>query len=155
MFTLISLIISTIAPSIPLIFRLWERKWELRNELEIIKLKSELRKGELALEGDISSTIASFREGDSLRRHDATLSGGKFINGLRASVRPVITYMFWFFFLSVKGTILYYLAFVEGIDTLLIIDKLWDEPTSVIFAGVLGFWFGSRLNEKYYDSRFK
>tara|TARA_R110000868_G_scaffold79604_12_gene226411 strand:+ start:1310 stop:1858 length:549 start_codon:yes stop_codon:yes gene_type:complete len=92
--------------------------------------------------------LSSTEELKALLKHDATLSGNAVIDGLRASVRPVITYIFMSLFCLMKVSFVVYMmqhdvSFVE------VVPLLWDADTMSIFAAVLSFWFGSRAMESY------
>lgn len=150
MFTLISIVVSAIASNILPLINLWRNKIELEYKLKAkmaeIELAKELGRNELA----VADIMANLREGESLRHHDSSLDGGWFINAVRASVRPVITYSFFIMFVVIKLTVVYQFLYVEGLDFFVVMNAVWDEATQVIFAAIMGFWFGSRLIEKYY-----
>jgi len=69
-------------------------------------------------------------------------TNNSFIAALRASVRPVITYFFFFTFVGVEISIIFNL--VEPA----LIDQIWSDNTAGLFAAVLSFWFGSRAMSK-------
>ena len=82
-----------------------------------------------------------------LYAHDASLKGGEFIDAMRASVRPVVTYVFFILFCTIKvSALIVYMnsgsAFVDAIP------KLWDEETAALFSSVVAFWFGNRAFSK-------
>jgi len=86
---------------------------------------------------------AEIQELKSLYEHDQTLkTSSTFISALRASVRPVITYFFFFTFVGVELSVIFNL-----VDPSLI-DKIWSDNTAGLFAAVLSFWFGSRAMSK-------
>jgi len=74
------------------------------------------------------------------------------VGGLRASVRPVITYFFFLMFVAVKGSALYAML-VTGEDIPTAISLVWDEDTGALFAAVISFWFGSRAISKYNNAK--
>jgi hypothetical protein len=79
--------------------------------------------------------------------HDTSMQGDTgFVGGLRKSVRPVITYLFFALFATVKVTSL--LQALESQDFYAAIALVWDEETQIIFAAIMGFWFGSRALDK-------
>jgi len=85
---------------------------------------------------------ADIREIESLHR-SMQPSGVKFIDGLRGSVRPVITYAFFGLFIFVEVSA--YLALTaQGISALDAADATFDEDTRALFAAVISFWFGGR-----------
>ena len=68
----------------------------------------------------------------------------RFLDFLRASVRPVVTYLFFFAFIILKFIVLYYSIFVDHVRAIDVIGQLWDEGTEALFAAIISFWFGSR-----------
>jgi len=100
---------------------------------------------------DLENIKADSAEGDSIRSHDASLDGGKFINALRAFVRPFITYTFFFLFCAVKIAAAYVMI-QNGQSIPEMLKAVWDLETMALFSTVIAFWFGSRTLEKM-DSR--
>ena len=70
-----------------------------------------------------------------------------FMAGLRKSVRPVITYMFFGLFVAVEGVMIWS-ALQSGSDVINVMNEVWDDETQAIFAAIISFWFGSRALEK-------
>ena len=77
----------------------------------------------------------------------------KWVDGLRSSVRPVITYAFFLLFAAVKGSGLYLLIAVEGLVLADALPRIWDDETAALFAAVLSFWFGARSLAKAREGR--
>ena len=70
-------------------------------------------------------------------------TGVPFVDGLRGSVRPVITYAFFALFVFVE--VAAYLSLTSsGISGLDAANAVWDEDTKALFAAVIAFWFGGR-----------
>jgi hypothetical protein len=89
------------------------------------------------------AVAADVAESQALYRHDAQPSGVKWVDGLRASVRPMITYAFFALFAAVKGSGLYLLIAVEGLALAQALPQVWDGETAALFAAVVSFWFGA------------
>ena len=91
---------------------------------------------------------AEIQELKSLYKHDQTLTtDNSFISALRSSVRPVITYFFFFTFIGVEVSVIFSLVEPE------MVDKIWNENTQGLFAAVLSFWFGNRAMSKVMTKR--
>jgi hypothetical protein len=90
---------------------------------------------------------ASAVERQSVLDHDKSLDGGKFINALRASIRPVITYSFFFLFCAVKIAAAYVML-ANGQSVPEMLKAVWDIETMSLFSTIIAFWFGSRVMEK-------
>lgn len=150
MLALLSPLIGIFGSLLPSIVRIFERKQELKYEIELTKIKLdaslEAAKANLVLE-EVKADIA---EGQSLRDHDKSIDGGKFLNALRASIRPVITYAFFLLFVAVKVSAAYVML-SNGQSVPEMLDAVWDGETMALFATIMAFWFGSRVIEKMDD----
>ena len=109
-------------------------------EIDLMSKRSELKLQVLDREADI-------KEAEGLYQHDSIDSGG-FINALRGSVRPVITYCFFALFVAIKVTALFALM-NSGTELGQALSVIWDEPTAGLFAAIMSFWFGNRAVSKY------
>ena len=90
---------------------------------------------------------ADIKEAEGLYAHDKIDAGG-FINALRGSVRPVLTYCFFGLFVAIKVVAL--LAFMEsGSELGDALTLIWDDATAGLFAAIMSFWFGNRAVSKY------
>jgi len=142
--------ITSAFPELIGLFRDWQdRKHELAildRQMEQMKLGHQQRLEEISVEADIA-------ESKALYRHDAQPSGVKWVDGLRASVRPVITYAFFMLFAAVKGSGLYILIAVEGLVLAEALPRIWDDETAALFGAVVSFWFGSRSLAKLRHGR--
>ena len=112
--------------------------------MEMMSKRSELKLQLLDKEADI-------KEAEGLYKHDSIDAGG-FINALRGSVRPIITYCFFALFVGVKVTALLALLDV-GHDMGRALSLIWDDATSGLFAAIMSFWFGNRAVSKYMKVR--
>jgi hypothetical protein len=84
-------------------------------------------------------------EMQAIYAHDASLNEGtsQWMKNLRASVRPVITYGFFFLlmFVDIAGFWYGYYMSVPFDDML---NMLWDSETQALFASIIAFHFGGR-----------
>lgn len=138
---------------VPEIVDFFKRRDEYKHEARMFELRIQAATQAAKHQLDIENVRADINEGKSLRDHDSSIHGGRFMDALRASVRPVVTYIFFFAFLAVKFIGLYYgLSFDGGITSQLsvveILPLVWDTDTQAIFGAILGFWFGSRTIDK-------
>ena len=85
----------------------------------------------------------------ALYKHDEKLSNGAspWVINLRASVRPVITYLMLFvlLFVDIVGLIW---AIKSGVDFATAMEIVFSNEEMAIFASIIGFWFGSRRWDK-------
>jgi hypothetical protein len=105
---------------------------EKLNELDLKKLDAQ---------ADIS-------ESENIYKHDQSLDSGSFVNALRGSVRPIITYLFVLMYIGVKCVMIYALITNQNIDWTTAIQTSFNEEDSAILATIISFWFGSRAFSK-------
>jgi len=151
MLTALTTILGAVSTSIPSLLKHFDRKQELKHERELLKLQMDAAANKVKLDIILAESKAGIEEGDSLRSHDSTLSGNIFIESLRASVRPVITYLFFLMFVIIKGSAAYVML-QNGNDIPTMLQAIWDTETMAIFGSIMGFWFGSRAIEKFRKS---
>ena len=133
---------------IPEILGFFKQKQADKHELNMLEAKaqyadqiSKLKIQELDAEAEIAET-------KGLYEHDRSIDAGGFINGLRGSVRPIITYLFFLMFASVKGTMIYAMIANQNLDWTIAIETAWDNETAAIFSAIIAFWFGNRAMSK-------
>lgn len=154
MLTLLSPLIGIFGSLLPSVVRIFERKQELKHEIDLakIKLDTAIRAAEANLK--LEEIKADVAEGQSIRDHDKSVDGGKFINALRASIRPVVTYLFFFLFVAVKVSAAYVML-ANGQSVPAMLEAVWDTETMALFSTIMAFWFGSRILEKMENRRYK
>jgi hypothetical protein len=132
---------------LPRLVAFLEKRQELKHEIELITLRMEMATRDAENQLVIKNIEADIAESKSVRSFDSDVDGGKFINALRASVRPVITYMFFLLFVSVKVAAAY--TMIQNGDSIpVMLDAVWDDESMALFATIMAFWFGSRVLEK-------
>ncbi len=114
-------------------------------EMDLMARRSELKIQELDKQAEIKET-------EGLYKHDSIDAGG-FVNALRGSVRPVITYAFFGLFVAIKTVAVMTLMNEQGADLAGALNVIWDENTAGLFAAIMSFWFGNRAVSKYYRSK--
>jgi len=132
---------------LPSIVKIFELKQERSYEIELTKIRLDAAERAASLQYNIEMVKADGVERQSILDHDKSLDGGKLINALRASVRPVITYIFFFVFLAVKISAAYVMI-NTGQSIPQMLQAVWDADTMALFSTIIAFWFGSRVMEK-------
>ena len=150
MLALLSPLIGIVGSLLPSVVRIFERKQELKHEIELTKIKLDGTIEAAKLNITLEEIKADVTEGQSVRDHDKSIDGGKFLNALRASIRPVITYLFFFLFVAVKVAAAYVMI-ANGQSIPEMLDAVWDIETMSLFSTIMAFWFGSRVIEKMDD----
>lgn len=147
MLTLLGSLLGFISSTFPDLLNIWKDRADRSHELAILdrqmeaqKLNHSNRLEEIHVQADIS-------ESKALYSHASQPIGVPWVEALRATVRPMITYAFFVLFATVKIAALFQLlnsGFTVA-DSLIII---WDGETQALFAAVMSFWFGQRALTK-------
>lgn len=156
--TILGTILAAVTNLLPLFLKTWDNKMQIEKEIKLRELdfklaaqKLELEAKNLAAQITLADILATIREGESLRSHDAALQPDGMVDAIRALVRPVITFILFGFFLAVKMALLHHLLTAEGLDFMTAGQILLDDNTMGLISAVFGFWFGSRFIERYAD----
>lgn len=147
MLALLSPLFGILGSLLPSIVRIFERKQEIKYEIELTKIKLDAAERQADLNFNIEIVKADALTRQSVLDHDKSLDGGKYINALRASIRPVITYSFFFLFCAVKIAAAYVMI-KQGMSMPEMLNAVWDVETMSLFSTIIAFWFGSRMMEK-------
>lgn len=147
MLALLSPLFGILGSLLPSVVRIFERKQEIKYEIELTKIKLDAALQQAQVQFDIESVKADVAEGESVRSHDKSIDGGKYLNALRASIRPVITYVFFFLFVAVKVAAAWVML-ASGQSVPEMLKAVWDVETMSLFSTIIAFWFGSRVMEK-------
>ena len=125
MITLLGSLLGFGTSFLPEVLNFFRAGQDHKHKLESMQLEMELMTKRSELQLNIMDKQAEIKETEGLYKHDSMDAGG-FINALRGSVRPVITYVFFGLFIAIKIT-----AIVA------------------LFAAIMSFWFGGRAISKY------
>lgn len=147
MLALLSPLFGIVGSLLPSIVRIFERKQEIKYEIELTKIKLDAAERQADLNFNIEMVKADSNLRQSALDHDKSIDGGKYINALRASIRPVITYTFFFLFCAVKIAAAYVML-STGQSVPEMLKAVWDVETMSLFSTIIAFWFGSRVIEK-------
>jgi hypothetical protein len=148
MLTLLGSLLGFGTSFLPNVLDFFKEKQAHSQKLEMLKMQAELNVKAADLQINILDKQAEIAETKGLYEHDKNLKGGAFIDALRSSVRPVITYFFFGLFVAVKVTGLMVLL-DTGSSVNEALNAIWDPETQSLFAAVLAFWFGSRTISKF------
>ena len=128
---------------LPKVMDYFQDKSDKKHELAVMEVQIRQQK-ELAIQKlEMVNVEADSREVEALQKSMQTNTGVKWVDGLRGSVRPVITYAFFllFCFVEIAAYISLTANGVSGLDAL---NAVWDEDTKALFSAVIAFWFGGR-----------
>ena len=133
---------------VPAVLDYFKGKQEAKQKSEMMHMQVDLMKTGAEIDLKKFYAMANDDEHARLIQHDIAMQEDTgFMAGLRKSVRPVITYMFFALFVAVEGTLIWH-ALNSGEQLVDVMNHVWDDETQAIFAAIISFWFGSRAIEK-------
>tara|TARA_R110000772_G_scaffold57614_3_gene130321 strand:- start:29963 stop:30421 length:459 start_codon:yes stop_codon:yes gene_type:complete len=147
MITLLGSLLGFGTSFLPEVLNFFKAGQEHKHNLERMALEMDMMTKRNELKLNIIDKQAEIKETEGLYRHDSMDAGG-FINALRGSVRPIITYVFFGLFVAIKITALMSLM-SSGNDLGRSLSLIWDDNTFGLFAAIMSFWFGGRAVSKY------
>lgn len=120
-----------------------------KHELAVMSLQIEREEKLQDKKAEAMLMQSEIQRETALLAHDSAMAehSAGWVNNMRSSVRPVITYLFFFLFFFVEGVAVY-VVLRDGGDVQLVAQTLWSEETQSIFAAIIAFWFGSRAIKK-------
>ena len=167
MLTLLSTLISFLMGGLPKILDFLQDRQDKKHELNLaqmqIQREMELRKlgfeaqervenihtQQLEIEtksAEKQSLVqAQQAEMQAIYTHDTSLNEGTstWMKNLRASVRPVITYGFFFMLVFIDIGLFAY-GWSRGVPFTELSEMLWESDTQALFASIIAFHFGGR-----------
>tara|TARA_R110002167_G_scaffold71484_1_gene201700 strand:+ start:87 stop:545 length:459 start_codon:yes stop_codon:yes gene_type:complete len=147
MITLLGSLLGFGSSFLPEVLNFFKAGQEHKQKMERMKLEMELMSKRSELQLNMLDKQADIKETEGLYKHDSIDAGG-FVNALRGSVRPVITYAFFGLFVAVQVVIMVKVM-AEGGDWASAVTLMWTPETSGLFAAIMSFWFGNRAVSKY------
>jgi hypothetical protein len=160
MLSILSAVLGFATSGLPNVLKFFEQKGDQKHEQEMAKLDME-RTLALAEKGYASQErVEEFKtdqvsmqtyaaEREALYTHDAEIGKGasQWVINLRASVRPIVTYVFLLilFIVDIGGLIW---AINIGADFHQAMNTVFNSEEQAIVASIIGFWFGSRHWDK-------
>lgn len=160
MMTMLSTFLSFLAGGLPKILEFFQDKQDKKHELSILALQKE-KELEMAARGfqsqerieEIKTEQVAMQtqaqERSALYAHDMEIGKGasQWIVNLRASVRPVVTYIFVLELVVLNATGVWY-AYSTGIPFALAMENVFSEDEMLILSSIIAFWFGTQAFKK-------
>ena len=167
MLTLLSTLVSFLMGGLPKILDFLQDRQDKKHELELaqMQIQRELEMRKLGFEAQErvehihtqqleietksaekqSLVQAQQAEMQAIYAHDMSLNEGTstWMKNLRASVRPVITYGFFFLLVFIDVGLFAY-GWSRGVPFTELAEMLWDSETQALFASIIAFHFGGR-----------
>ena len=152
MITLLGSLLGFGTSFLPEVLNYFKRGQEQKHEVQRMKMEIELMAKRSEFKIQELDKEAEIKEAEGLYKHDSVDAGG-FINGLRGSVRPIITYAFFGLFVAIKVTALISLMNLPEMQLNMALSMIWDDQTAGLFSAIMAFWFGNRAVSKYYKAK--
>ena len=158
--TLISTFLSFLAGGLPKILQVFQDRQDKKHELAILQMQKE-RELELAARGFAAQARieeikteqvqiqAAAEERVALYQHDMEIGKGasQWMINLRASVRPVVTYIFVLELVALNIAGVWY-AYTTGIPFAIAMENVFSEDEMLILSSIIAFWFGTQAFSK-------
>ena len=160
MLTLISTALSFLMGGLPKLLDFFQDKSDKSHELELARMQTErelqmLERGYAAqarVEEIRTEQIAiqsAEKEREALYAHDIAIGQGasQWVINLRASVRPMVTYLFVFLLIVVDIASIWW-AWSTGAAFAESVTLIFDADEMQILASIIAFWFGTQAFAK-------
>jgi hypothetical protein len=160
MMTLVSTLLGFASGGLPRVLEFVQDRGDKKHELALMAAQRE-RELALAKEGFVAQARVEEIKTDqvamqtqaqervAMYKHDSKLAdnASTWVINLRASVRPVVTYLFVGMLITVNCVGIWY-AYSTGVPFNEAIDLIWSESETSILATIIAFWFGSQAFAK-------
>lgn len=163
MFTLLTTVISFLAGNTPKFLDFFQQRNDQKHEVALAQLQmtqqlelqkagfvaqkdlEEIKFDELKTQTDSDNYKARLSDVGSARQNDTETARGAstWVINVRALVRPAITFGLFAIFLFVELFGCWY-AYYNSVDFKTALDLLWDNETQIVWASIVGFYFGTR-----------
>ncbi len=156
MMTMVSTFLSFLAGGLPKILAIFQDRQDKKHELALVAAQKErelalaergfiaqARVEEIKLEQIQTQTAAEERV--ALYEHDMKIGEGasQWMINLRASVRPVVTYIFVLELVIINIAGMWY-AWNQGVPFAIALENVFSEDEMLILSSIIAFWFGTQ-----------
>jgi hypothetical protein len=156
MMTMISTFLSFLAGGLPKILQIFQDRQDKKHELALVAAQKErelalaergflaqARVEEIKLEQIQVQTAAEERV--ALYQHDMEIGKGasQWMINLRASVRPVVTYIFVLELVAINIAGVWY-AYNTGVPFAAAMAEVFSDDEMLILSSIIAFWFGTQ-----------
>jgi hypothetical protein len=160
MMTLLSTALSFLMGGLPKLLDFFQDKSDKKHELQMAEMQMDQQirlqtmgfKSQEHIEEIKTHQIeiqTAGQERVALYAHDIAIGQGasQWVINLRASVRPVVTYLFVFLLIVVDMASIWW-AWSTGVPFLEAITQVFDTDEMQILASIIAFWFGTQAFSK-------
>jgi hypothetical protein len=156
MMTMVSTFLSFLAGGLPKILSIFQDRQDKKHELALVAAQKErelalaergflaqARVEEIKLEQIQTQTAGEERQ--ALYQHDIEIGKGasQWMVNLRASVRPVVTYIFVLELVAINIAGVWY-AYNTGVPFAAAMAEVFSDDEMLILSSIIAFWFGTQ-----------
>jgi hypothetical protein len=153
---MVSTFLSFLAGGLPKILSIFQDRQDKKHELALVAAQKErelalaergflaqARVEEIKLEQIQTQTAAEERQ--ALYQHDIEIGKGasQWMINLRASVRPVVTYIFVLELVAINIAGVWY-AYNTGVPFAAAMAEVFSDDEMLILSSIIAFWFGTQ-----------
>lgn len=160
MLTLLSTLLGFASGGLPKVLDFFQDRGDKKHELALMSMQRE-REIALAKEGFVAQARVEeikteqiamqtqAQEKLAMWKHDMKIGEGAstWVINLRASVRPIVTYLFVGLLIVVDVAGIWY-AYSTGVPFAAAMDMVFSDDEMSILAAIIAFWFGSQAFNK-------
>ena len=160
MLTLISTLLGFASGGLPKVLDVFQDRGDKKHELAMMAMQRE-RELALAKEGFVAQAVLEEIRTDQITmqtqtqerlgmyKHDMKIGEGAstWVINLRASVRPIVTYLFVGLLIVVDIAGIWY-AYSTGVAFAEAMNMVFSDDEMAILAAIIAFWFGSQAFSK-------
>jgi hypothetical protein len=144
MITFFASLAGFLSSAIPELFKLLHDRSDKKHEIMLLSMQIEVQKA--ALDGRLQEIGVRADSAETAALYRTWYSGVKWVDALNGTVRPLITYAFFFLYAGVKYV--QYQVIGDNAPLFMYMDALWNVEDQAIFAGIISFYFGQRAMGK-------
>ena len=158
--TMVSTFLSFLAGGLPKILQIFQDRQDKKHELALVAAQKE-RELALAERGFIAQARVeeikleqvqvqtALEERQALYQHDMEIGKGasQWMINLRASVRPVVTYIFVLELVALNIAGVWY-AWHQGVPFAIAMENVFSDDEMLILSSIIAFWFGTQAFNK-------
>lgn len=156
MLALLSTFIGFLTSMSPEILAFFKDSKDKKHELEVMETQARLGLQQAQVGHDTAQVQAltdAFTQAQQSYRAEIKAAKDSWVAAYAATVRPTITYFFFFLYTIVKIKILLYALTTLNAQALpwqveTAMKMIWTEEDVMMFSWVIGFWLGSRSMQK-------
>jgi hypothetical protein len=160
MLSLLSTVLSFLMGGLPKALDFFQDKSDKKHELELAKMQTEREMQMMAAGYAAQAKVEEIRTDQiemqtnaqvmtAIYDHDKSLNEGtsQWVKNLRASVRPIVTYLFVLELFLINFVSLGW-AIHTGVDFVTALDQVFTTEEMQIVSSIIAFWFGTQAFAK-------